>query len=329
MFTGSITLILSIIVLVFALITKIGWAKSISISLLTCLIFGGTFMLYFTAITKQKESNFGVKSLMFGNSAPRSEAIPIAKGQQEQKEVVCDKQDYESLPRDARFYTVRIDDIQDDYYYDIVESMIADSEVLGIKPVLGVIPDKIEGSSKMTNLLRKKKCMFEIAQHGLDHERISVGQGEFAEFESLSYEDAYDKIVQGRDSLIEMGFADVETFIPPENLLSQDAREAVEDIGFSQISSNDEAHFDSSASVYQYNTKKIFSPHEILTNCEDQWLGKNLCVITVHPQDFTTLDGEVDWLAYDFYFYDLLALLNSEPDTYSITFAQYSNIYNY
>ncbi len=325
MFFGSITLLLSIAIVVLAIIAKIGWVKSVSVFFLAFLTVGSFFTLYTIAKTKEGESHYGLRSILFGQSREHMQ-------DQDQQEIVsvdCRQRDYSKVSRDARFYVVRIDDVQDDYYYKIVQQMIYDSSTLGIKTVVGVIPEKVTRNSPVSNLLNKNKCAFEMAQHGLDHDRVTRNGQEFAEFEILEYEEAYQRLLQGKNILSDIYAVDVSTFIPPENLLSEEATRALEDFSFKHISSNAGSHFDSGPTVYEYHTKKIFDPEQVLSGCEDEWSEKNLCVITIHPQDFTKLGGAIDVNLYVKYFRNLLVALQRVPNAYPITFDDYSKIYNY
>ena len=152
-----------------------------------------------------------------------------------------------------------------------------------------------------------KRCEMEMALHGYNHS--------YHEFESLSYNESYDKIMQGLNVIHEI-HPKIITFIPPYNLYSNGTKKALEDLEFKIISTENQ-HEDYNYSndygytqtTYDWNTKKLVDYKEILRSCNQTLNHNQTCIITIHPQDFVT-KGKLDLIKYINYL-DLLDNLDS------------------
>lgn len=188
-----------------------------------------------------------------------------------------------------KLVVLRIDDIRGDLWTDVGVKMIRDATRLDVRPVLGVIPENIKQDIGFYQFLKNNQCNFEIAQHGLTHNY--KGDYDKPEFGVATYDEAYIAIEKGKSILSELVWDHIITFIPPQNIYSQDTGKAITDLGFSVIS-GDEGNgiydLDTATKLYEFDDESLVTAEEILAECDIAVKRKNLCVIATHPQDYAT-----------------------------------------
>jgi hypothetical protein len=181
---------------------------------------------------------------------------------------------------------IRIDDIQGNVWTDISINMVQDSLEKSIPVTLGIIPKDVNKDTKLTSFIEKHNCSLEIAQHGWDHQ----AQGKYSspEFAELSYDEAKSRIKKGKKELEKITYKDITTFVPPQNTLNEESNRALHDTGFTIISAEGDKYFDYNISPYDWVQKELLPVEDVITKCEKVFETTNLCVVMVHPQDYTT-----------------------------------------
>ena len=177
---------------------------------------------------------------------------------------------------------LRMDDVR---AYSIPTPYLVD-EVLSrdLSITLGVIPNNLEKDQKMQEYLLKirKNQNIEIAQHGNYHD---------ASDRSISEENLLD----GNKKIQEVLKVIPVTYIPPYNKIEDNAVLTVSKY-FKIISSkpgvlkreNGLLEVGGDVETYRYDTKKYVLTNEIVSQCKDSLDKTNLCVIIIHPQEYST-----------------------------------------
>lgn len=186
---------------------------------------------------------------------------------------------------------LRVDDIQGFVLRDIQKEIINDSLDRGYTMTLGVIPSGLIEDRELLRFLIDRRGKIEIALHGLDNE--------FNEFNSLSYEDALEKI---EDGLAFLSFLEphIITFIPPNNEYSESTFKVLNEKGILLSAGYWNSEYGFNATTYNWDDKEIVSYEEILNECKKSLDENGLCVVMIHPQDFAT-DDVIDNEKYDNY----------------------------
>lgn len=179
---------------------------------------------------------------------------------------------------------LRIDDVR---AYSVPTHYLID-EVLkrNMSVVLGVIPKGLSEDNSMVNYLNsiKKNKNVEIAQHGYTHE--------------LSDENITDyNLLMGRQIIIYTLRIFPVTYIPPFNAVSSDTMNILKK-HFDVISINGgkikegeaSAEIDQMVETYNYDKGYENSIAFIIAECRDNIEKYNICVVTIHPQEFSTKD---------------------------------------
>lgn len=224
-----------------------------------------TVAFVFTAVyavrnATRGETNFDIMSDVFFPCEP----LPVSKG--------------------SKMVVVRVDDIQAFSWTSISEKIINDAYVRKIPLVLGVIPKNLKDDGDFYKFLRKRRCHFEIAQHGWEH---NVGDdGVTPEFRGKTKKEASGMISKGKKIIEALSREKVITFIPPNNEYSEGAGEALKDEKIQLISSEGSKYLDMDTSVFNYDIDSLISADKIVSDCEKEFTESNLCVIMAHPQDF-------------------------------------------
>ena len=205
---------------------------------------------------------------------------------------------------------LRVDDIQAHAWFDSQKIIIEDADKRDIPLVLGVIPFNLKDDKRIWKLLNNKKCHMEIALHGYAH-----SDGEFA---NLNYEEAYNKIIKGLNILNKIQ-KEIITFLPPQDLYSDNTKKALNDLRFNFISARNQNHNDYgyTQTMYDWDEHKLNDYNKVIGSCNKTLEDSNLCIIVIHPQDFVT-EGKLDKEKYENY----LGLLDNldELDANIITF---------
>lgn len=192
---------------------------------------------------------------------------------------------------DDRLVVLRIDDPQAYIWTDVVKLMVADARSYGYKPVLGIIPNKLDEDRLFSLYLSEHACEFEIAQHGFYHHKD--GDYDIPEFGSISEEEAEWRLDEGQRILGTLTTEPITTFIPPQNIIDPDILHLFDESGFTVISRYDDAPYDADISTYEYEGGYLENVEDVLAACDERFAAKDACILMLHPQDYAT-DGEVD-----------------------------------
>ena len=193
---------------------------------------------------------------------------------------------------------LRVDDIQASAWREVTIRMTDDALENSMPLVLAVIPEGIEEDDKLYRYLRSQRCNIELAQHGWDHNKDTGGVA--PEFGSLSKEEAYKRIIEGKAVMEKLADKPPVTFIPPNNYYSAGTAQALDKAGFINISSEGDQPFDYTSATFDSTKNELISVPEILERCIEGLNEKDLCVVMLHPQDYAT-DGVLDEEKYEMY----------------------------
>ncbi len=187
---------------------------------------------------------------------------------------------------------LRLDDVKSGQYYDTTTKITNEILSRNMSISLGLIPRDLNKDIKFIYWINKvkKDPRVEIVLHGYTH-------GE-QEFQNLTEEEAYDKLVKGKEILMKNINVVPTTFIPPENLYSEGTKTALVKAGFKIISAgnneidnyNNLTYLGYTVQTYDFENKLFISSDEVLKNCDVSLNEKDLCIITIHPQDYLEPD---------------------------------------
>ena len=187
---------------------------------------------------------------------------------------------------------LRLDDVGAFQYYDITTKITDEVLSRNMSLSLGLIPRSLNKDFKFIYWINSVKDdpRIEIALHGYIHE----GQ----EFQNLTEEEAYDRLIKGKEMLLEDIQIIPTTFIPPENLYSYGTKNALVNSGLKIISA-DENEFGNynkliylgyNAQTYDFQKERFISVDEIFKSCDASLSKNGLCIIKIHPQDYLESD---------------------------------------
>ena len=213
---------------------------------------------------------------------------------------------------------LRIDDVQAYMWRDISIRMTDDALARSMPPVLGVIPKGLSRGVALTSYLKSHRCEVEIAMHGWDHIPVEDGSGEFA---YLSTGAALEHLLRGIEALARVS-ADVVTFIPPENEISDGTIEALPMAGLPIFSSGQGRPGDYDISTYDFVLERLETPGYVLSHCRRLFDEGAPCIIMFHPQDYA-VNGELDAEKYERY----LAILDGLASE-GVVAARFSDLYD-
>jgi peptidoglycan/xylan/chitin deacetylase (PgdA/CDA1 family) len=199
---------------------------------------------------------------------------------------------------DDRLVVLRIDDPQAYVWTDVVKLMVADARSYGYKPVLGIIPNKLEEDQLFSLYLKEHSCEYEAAQHGFAHHKD--GDYDTPEFDDIDPWEAEEKLEQGREILERVTGQNITTFIPPQNRIDTDITYIFEDMGYPIVSAIGENRYDSDISTYEFEEDYLVSAEDVLSSCDRRFADGKVCVIMLHPQDYAT-DGAFEAWKYQYY----------------------------
>ena len=200
-----------------------------------------------------------------------------------------------NLPNSDKYIVLRLDDVQAYGWTDISIRMMNDAMQRGGTITAGVIPKNIDTDKRIVEFFKKYECNVEIAIHGYDH-----GIGEFSpdfngEFALLNEEESKERLILAKEELSKISKQKPITFIPPNNQLSDGAKTAVRNEILPIISGEGNNYFDYDAATWNFVTNSFVGADKVISDCENTFKeGKNLCVIMLHPQDFSNQDLSTD-----------------------------------
>jgi peptidoglycan/xylan/chitin deacetylase (PgdA/CDA1 family) len=210
-----------------------------------------------------------------------------------------------------RTIILRIDDITPWNNLDLMKDMVQDINERGYGVSLGVIPKRLQESDKLIKWLQdiNENPLVELSQHGYEHTEN--------EFKSLSYQEAMKKIEVGREIMIRYFGEHPLNFIPPYNVESEGTVNALKNLGFKTLSGSINEFYirdgfasaGYTATTYKYSEDKFVNADQVLKDCKASLDKNGVCVIMMHPQDFTE-DGTVNKEKYS----EFIKVLNGLQD---------------
>lgn len=217
-----------------------------------------------------------------------------------------------------RSIILRMDDVQGGLWEDISIKLINTVLDNNMSITLGVIP--MRDNARMNNYLRgiTNNTRIEIAQHGTYHNPNEIL--------NLTDKELYDLTLQGKDKLMhDIGIEPI-TYIPPYNANGQNSTKVLKSLEFKIFSSEPSFLFDGNminvgldTQTKVGSTKDLFPIDYIIDNCKSSLEQKNICVITIHPQDYTEHDNRtLDIEKYNMFMImiDKLKQLNATSTTF-------------
>lgn len=198
---------------------------------------------------------------------------------------------------------LRLDDVQAYGWAPISIRMIRDARAMGMPVVAGVIPQNLLDDKRMVRFLKRQTCNIELAIHGFDHGGTYLDDtSSTGEFASLNKEQALSRLERGERILSEVTDSKPYSFIPPQNALSDESRNALLERAFPVLSGEGDEYFDYDAATWNF-TENAYVPYDIvLEQCESSFaMGDEECVIMLHPQDFSNDDNSLNEERYQDY----------------------------
>ncbi len=189
-----------------------------------------------------------------------------------------------------RMVVLRLDDVQAFSWDEVNIRMMEDTLARGMPIVAGTIPKDINTDFKMVSFLNKHNCNIEVALHGYTHHIDLDYIAQDGEFHSISADEARIRL---RKAIAEIGTVidtPIRSFIPPQNQISAEAKRVLPEFGITHLSSEGNDMYD-----YDAKTWGGISAIEVIETCEQRFAkGDQLCVIMLHPQEFSDEHMHVD-----------------------------------
>ncbi len=205
-------------------------------------------------------------------------------------------------PPTEKTIILRLDDLGAWHYHDTVKKMTKEVMDRDLSYSLAVIPEGLARDDPFIDWINsvKDNPRIEIALHGYAHEPN--------EFKDLNAIQAYNLIIKGKEEIITNLHIEPVTFIPPSNEYNEGTILALKEAGFKIISARNSEfgtdggiiYLGADAKTADYFEKRFIPVDEVLTYCEVALEEKNLCIITIHPQDYVLDEdhGRIDDVKY-------------------------------
>jgi peptidoglycan/xylan/chitin deacetylase (PgdA/CDA1 family) len=201
-----------------------------------------------------------------------------------------------------RVVILRLDDVQAFAWNNLTIEIINDVLKRNLSITLGVIPQYLSDDKIMRNYLRNvsRNPHIEIAQHGYDHKDN--------EYKYLSEEEAYKTTNIGLSEIVNVTGRYPVTFIPPNNIINgSNTTNALSSLGFKIISGDVRFEYDNNIMNMGFSTStlndsgsddSVIEPlqhvEKIIADCLLTIEDTNICVIMMHPQDYSLDNGSAD-----------------------------------
>lgn len=151
-----------------------------------------------------------------------------------------------------------------------------------ISVTLGVIPRSLEADRIMQNYLLsiRDNPHVEIAQHGNEHN-------------GYDREISEESLLHGYNKIVKILRVKPVTYIPPFNHVDKNSRRFI--ANYFRIISGEEqtlkeernlVEIGSTVSTYDYKNHRYINNSEIIKKCNESLARNNICVITIHPQEY-------------------------------------------
>lgn len=220
-----------------------------------------------------------------------------------------------------KVFIIKLDDIQGYAWNDMFINMTEEILKRNLSVTLSAIPLSLQNDKRAIDflILKSYNSHVEIAMHGTTHSQ--------KEYEKLNESETFNLAKTGLVEIQKILKVRPITFIPPENLYNgSETTKALSRLGFVFIASvHDEYGFDNymnyvgfTEATKNVSTNELNDIREIKKECDRSLDKRNICVITIHPQDYVDKDGIVDNIKYDKFIYllDSLKLVNATSITY-------------
>lgn len=240
---------------------------------------------------------------LYAHNAAGTSALGQVFGQSEDEPTPVACVPFEPIPGD-KTVILRIDDVQAWAWASTTRLMIDDAAARRIPLALGIIPIQFTEDVALVEFLQARACNLEFALHGFDHQSVGPNQSipEFGELDSAA---ARQRLQDGLAVLSVITDQPIVTWIPPLNIHSTGTQEVLNELGLTRWSTEGEAHWDYDSSTFSYDTHTLIPTDETIAGCVETFETSDVCIIMLHPQDFTTNDWH-DAEKYDQYYLDLL-----------------------
>ena len=176
---------------------------------------------------------------------------------------------------------LRLDDVRANSYPTkyVVDELLANN----MSVVLGVIPEYLEDDIDMRKYLisLKNNPHIEIAQHGFYHNESDLNITE-------------EQLLEGNRIIQENIGVQPITYIPPYNKVAASSLVYIENhfkvisSGESNLKEGEIAYLGQTISNYYYNSEEEVEMGQIISKCKTSLDLFNICVITLHPQEYST-----------------------------------------
>lgn len=189
-----------------------------------------------------------------------------------------------------RMVVLRLDDVQARSWSTVNRHLMQDALDRGMPIVAGVIPKDIASDFAMSSFLIKNNCNIEIAIHGYTHHIDLDYIAQDGEFSRLTADEARTRLHKAIDETSLFVDTPIRTFIPPQNQISAEAQGVLHEFGLTYLTSEGNG-------VYDYDAKTWggISADSVVETCEQRFTaGDQLCVIMLHPQEFSNDNLQVD-----------------------------------
>lgn len=231
-----------------------------------------------------------------------------------------------TFSKNDKIVVLRLDDVQAFAWSEIAMKMIRDAYKYDAPIVAWIIPKTLPEDRELTNFLKREHCNIEVALHGWDHswKASKLPWVEFeTEFWNISYKDAKERIGSGIDLLKKYNNGKApHTFVPPYNLISTWAIRAARELWIKVISSIGTGTYDYHTTTYNFDKRRIVPVAAILDDCNIIFETNPICVIMMHPQDYSKDENKLDEWLYRNYYVHLLEELQKN----NIQFATFEEL---
>lgn len=227
-------------------------------------------------------------------------------------------------PENSKYIILRLDDVQAYGWTEISIRMMNDALKKNETIVASLIPKNIETDERIVGFFKKNDCNVEVAIHGYDHSISEYSNESDGEFALIDENQAKERLILAKEEVAKITDYSPMTFIPPHNQLSTGAIKALNSEIIPIISSEGKGYFDYDASTWDFRTNTFVYADKVIKDCEDSFSkGDNLCVVMLHPQDFSKDNINTDEELYKEYI-KILDYIQSNNIT-SITFKEIAN----
>lgn len=219
-----------------------------------------------------------------------------------------------------RVFIIKLDDIQGYAWNDMFINMTEEILKRNLSVTLSVIPLSLQNDKKAIDFLitETSNSHVEIAMHGTTHSDN--------EYEHTNESETFKLATTGLNEIERVLKVRPITFIPPANKYNgSETTKALSKLGFIFIgSTHDNFGFDNYMNYIGWTeaatdvNDNLTSIKQITEDCNESLDKRNVCVVTIHPQDYVDKNDILDNTKYNKFIYllDSLKLVNATSITY-------------